>query len=78
MMKNKLTTISLISTLSFSVFCFCYLNSSALTIDESPSHQVALTESTIDAESESHEILLPDLRAVESIHQFVIRLFKAL
>ncbi len=38
----------------------------------------AISESVIDTEPETNEILLPDLRFVESASQFVARLFKAL
>lgn len=76
-MKNKVKAISLIISLSFSIFCFCYLNfETPVPID--PSSMPPISESVAEADSKSKEILLPDLRFVERVSDFAIRLFKAL
>ena len=77
-MKNNLKTIYLISTLCFSIFCFCYLNFSAANTSELPSDIPGITKTVMDTKSETNEILLPDLRFVESASQFLARLFKVL
>lgn len=77
-MKNYIKATSLISILSFSVFCFCYLNFSDASINTNDNKLPIISESIIDTEPETNEILLPDLRLVESASQFVGRLFKAL
>jgi hypothetical protein len=76
-MNNRIKSTGLFLTLCFSVFCFCYLNSEAAVPVHSAEMQ-EITESVSETDTKTNEVLLPDLRLVESVSQFAIRLFRAL
>jgi len=77
-MKNKIQTSSLILFLCLSVFCFCYLNFGAANTTPITPELPTISESVIETEPETSEILLPDLRFVERSTEFLGRLFRAL
>jgi hypothetical protein len=72
-MKKNLYILSIALMLSFSMFCFLYLNSQEPVAHQSENKQLVSSEVN---PSEEDEIYFPDLAVVEKLSVFISKMWK--
>lgn len=75
-MNKTIKTTALVLSISFSVFCFCYLDSVNVITPNVVTVQVLTTEQLNTTEAEKSEIFFPDLQFVERTSKLATRILK--
>jgi len=76
-MKNILRTTAITLALSFSIYCFCYINTQDFTGSE-PLTNVELKIEDLEETDQKNETYFPDLAVVEKIANLFTKILKVI